>query len=163
MEPDDLPLFPAWRQALRTLVRAGIHPGQIITRDWLNDAFGIRGAMTVAEVQRNALAFLRQMTDLREALLKNHQVMLRAEPGIGFRVIEPRNQTAIAMRDRQAEIKRSFEKLALEVSCIKVEALDDASRKENSDAAAKVGAMQALMRPHLKADIRIAAPERKSS
>lgn len=143
-------LYPAWRHAEQRLLLEGLEPGRIITREWFMDAFGIREPETVAEVQRNALLFLRQLSELRDSLLQKHCVMLRPLPGIGYQVVPPEHQTMVAMKDRSREVKHALEKLAREISHVQLDALDDAQRKENSDAVAKLGAMRALMKPLLK-------------
>jgi hypothetical protein len=143
-------LFPAWRHAENRLLLEGLEPGKIIPREWFMEAFGLREAQTVPEVQRNALIFLRQLTDLRDSLLQKHSVMLRVLPGIGYQVVPPEHQTAVAMKDRTDEIKRSFAKLSREISHVQLDALNDAQRAENANAIAKLGTLRALMAPMLK-------------
>lgn len=143
-------LFPAWRHAESRLLIEGLEPGKIIPREWLMDAFGLREPQTVPEVQRNALIFLRQLTDLRDSLLCRHSIMLRAISGIGYQVVPPESQTGVAMKDRTDEIKRSFAKLTREISHVQMDALNDSQRADNTNAIAKVGALRALMAPMLK-------------
>jgi hypothetical protein len=142
----EVSLYPAWRQAESDLLARGIAPGMVIESVWLRDAFGIKEAKTIAEHQRNELLFLQQMTSLRESLLERHKVMLRPVPGVGYAVVRPEMQTAIAMHTRLREIKRSFRHLGAELQHVQTDKLTDGQRKENSDAIAKVAALSALFR-----------------
>lgn len=147
---DPTALYPAWRQAEKQLLDSGLAPGQIITHEWLFDAFGLRQATTIEQHERNKLAFLRQLTDLRDSLLDKHQLMLRAVAGVGYSVITPDKQTGVAMHDRTKAIRNELAKLCREVSNVRVSELTDDQRKENADAQAKLGALRSMFRRQLK-------------
>lgn len=143
-------LYPAWKQAESDLLAEGLRPGQVITREWLESAFGIKPANDIAQYKKNELVFLRQFTDLRDSLLETHALMLRPLVGVGYQVVLPENQTAVAMRDRTNEVRAALGKLAREISHVRHEALTDAQRKENTDAVAKVGGLVAMVRKRLR-------------
>ena len=150
MENNQTPkLYPAWREALSQLEQAGIAPGQTIDREWVERAFGIEPAVTVADYEKNRQLFRRFFWDLRTELLKKHRLLLRAVNGVGYEVIHPQHQTARAMQDRGEEVARALQKLADEISYVRTEELDNAQRKANLDAQAKVGALIALSRKKL--------------
>jgi len=146
----DPKMFPPWKQAEHELLQDDIKPGQIITTEWLEERFGIKPATTIAQHDKNKLVFLRQFSDLRDSLLENHRLMLRAVIGIGYTVVQPENQTAVALKDRTAEVRRAMVKLAREISHVRTEQLSDEQRKENTDAIAKVGALRGLIRKRLR-------------
>lgn len=149
-DDDSTTLYPAWRQAEKQLLASGLTPGQIITHEWLTEAFGLRPATTIEQHERNKLTFLRQLSDLRDSLLEKHQLMLRAVTGVGYSVITPDKQTSVAMQDRTKAIRHELAKLAREVSNVRVDELTDDQRKENADAQAKLGAMRSMFRKQLK-------------
>lgn len=142
-------LYPAWREALSQLELAGIAPGQTIDREWVERAFGIEPAATVADYEKNRQLFRKFFWELRTELLKKHRLLLRAVNGVGYEVIHPRRQTARAMADRGEEVARALQKLADEISYVRTEELDDAQRKANLDAQAKVGALIGMARKKL--------------
>jgi hypothetical protein len=145
-------LYPAWRQALNDLELAGIEPGQTIEKSWLEQRFGITPPVTIADAEKNSALFRSLMWQLKTNLLRKHRMMLRAVSGVGYRVVEPEDQTATALRDRGDEVRHALAKLMDEVSYVRTDRLDDASRKANSDAVAKVGAMMSLTKKRLGFD-----------
>lgn len=149
-ETAPIKLLPTWRQALADIETMGLEPGQVISKDWLEEAFGIQPPQTVEQVERNRLQFMRCMTAFRNALLEKHQYMLRALPGQGYEVISPDRQTEVAMRDRGQEIKRALQSLVLELTHIRAEELTDEQRRENTDALAKVGALAGMASKQLE-------------
>lgn len=111
--------------------------------------FGIKQAYTLADFERNRSLFRTSIWNLREALLTRHRLMLRAVGGVGYRVVEPEKQTETALRDRGEEVSRALARLQDEVSYVRTEQLDDAQRKANADAVAKVGVLIGMARKQL--------------
>lgn len=147
---DDQPkLYPAWRQTLVELEKASIAPGQTLDREWLERSFGLAPAQTIADYEKNRQLFRRFFWELRNELLAKHRLLLRAVNGVGYEVVFPEHQTARAMRERGEEINRALLKLADEVSYVRTEELDDAGRRANSDAVAKVGVLLGMTRKQL--------------
>lgn len=143
-------LFPAWRQAEADLIAQGVTFGGLITDEWLREAFGVKEPKTIADAQRNDLVMLRQTECLRESLLENRNMMLRRVQGVGYTVVMPQQQTKLAVEDRTKEVKSALRKMAREISHVEVAALDDAQRKENVDAQAKLGQLRSMFRKQLK-------------
>jgi hypothetical protein len=137
-------LFPAWKQALADVVAAHIQPGQTINKDWLEQAFGIEPAQTVAQHEKNHHQFRHMFWRFRTELLEQHQLMLRPLAGVGYEVIEPQRQTEVAVKDRGREVAWALQKLTNELTHVRHEALTDDQRKQNADALAKVGQLAAL-------------------
>lgn len=143
---DDIKLYPAWRQALQDMADAGmLKPGSVVTREWLTESFGITKPETIPEYERAQLEFLRQFSELREALLEDHLVMLRPVTGIGYEVVPPEQQTKRAVRDRMLTINREARKLSAELSFVDRAVLTDGARTENSNALAKLGALTSML------------------
>lgn len=143
-------LYPPWRQAEHDLLARGLAAGAVIETEWLHEAFGIRRAETIAQHKKNELLFLQQFDQLRTSLLERHNIMLRSVQGVGYAVIQPEHQTAVAMKDREREMKAAIRKLASEITHVALEQLTDEQRKANADARAKVAGMGAMFRKRLK-------------
>jgi hypothetical protein len=148
-EPIEPKLFPGWKQAMKELEEMGVGPGQTIEKEWLERAFGIRPARTIAEHERNHHLFRKLFWLLRTELLERKSLMLRAVAGVGYEVVEPQRQTQVALRDRGLEVARSLQKLHCELTYIQADALSEGQRKENADALSKVGALTAMARKQL--------------
>jgi hypothetical protein len=150
MEDATTKLYPAWRQAEADLLANGLTYGSIITRDALDALFGIKPATTVQQHISNELVYLRQCTALRDSLLENRKMMLVSEPGVGFRVAMPEEQTKLAMHQRTREVKAAMQKLVREIANVETTLLTDDQRKENTDAKAQIGALRTMVRKQLK-------------
>ncbi len=153
MSAGEVKLYPAWRQAEADLLASGMTYGSIVADDWLRSAFGLpprKSERTVAEFEKNELVFLRQITALKESLLEGRKMLLVDEPGVGYRVALPEEQTKLSMHRRTREVKSAMAKLVREVTNVNVQLLTDDQRKENADAIAKLGALRAVMRKQLK-------------
>lgn len=150
MIADETKLYPAWRQAEAEILASGATYGSIIDAQWLDAALGIQPATTIAEYQRNELIRLRQVTMLKESLLEGHKMMLVSEPGVGYRVVTPAEQTRRAMHTRTREVKSAMAKLLREVTHVDRGRLSDEQRRENSDALAKLGSLRVMMRQRLQ-------------
>jgi len=146
----DTKLYPAWRQAEADLIAQGLTHGSIVPREWLEAAFGLKPARTISEHEKNELVFLRQITALRDALLEGRKMMLVTEPGVGYRVALPEEQTKMSMHLRTKEVKAAMAKMLREVTHVDQSRLTDDQRKENSDALAKLGALRSVVRKQLK-------------
>lgn len=148
---DDAPkLYPAWRQAEADLLANGLTYGSLVTDDFLNAAFGILPPRTIAEYEKNKLVFLRQFTALKDSLLEGRKMMLVAEPGVGYRVAMPEEQTKLAMHIRTREVKNALRKMFAEVKNVDTSRLTDAQRQEHADAVAKMGALRRMASKQLQ-------------
>ena len=143
-------LYPPWKQALADLELSGIEPGQTIETEWLEDRFGMTAPVTIADAEKNRQLFRSLIWMLRNALLRKHRLMLRAVGGVGYRVVEPEDQTSTALRDRGDAINRELGKLMEEISFVRTDALDNAQRKANSDAISKIAALQGMTKKQLE-------------
>lgn len=149
--PDDLPLFPAWREAERLLLARGLTYGSLITDEELAELFGIAPPKSIGDVKRVELESLEQREALRASLLQNHRMMLVRTRSLGYTVVPPEQQTRVAMDLRVREAKHALTKLAREVSHVNLERLSDDQRKENSDAVAKIGALSIMFSKRTRA------------
>jgi len=144
MNDEKLTLYPPWKQALAELELAGIEPGNTIEKQWLEERFGLKPALTIADAEKNRLLFRTLIWQLRNSLLHQHRLMLRAVGGVGYRVVEVEDQTSTALRDRGEAVTRELNKLMEEISYVRLEVLTDAGRKANSDAIAKISSLQGM-------------------
>lgn len=143
-------LYPAWRQVEADLLATGITYGSLITDEWLDEAFGIKPPKTIAEYKRAELIRLSQIESLKESLLENHRMLLARVKSVGYTVLPPEQQTRHVMDNRMREVRAAFGKLNRELTFVDVAALNDAQRKENSDALAKLGMLRSFVRKRIK-------------
>lgn len=143
-------LEPGWRNALTLLIEAGLpEPGELVTHEWLQAAFGISPPDTIAEFKEASLLFLTNCDRLRDALLEQHSCMLRAVVGKGYEVVDPADQTRRAMRDRMTKVANQLARCMREVQYVRCDLLNDAQRAENSDAQSKLATLAQFHRKRL--------------
>ena len=147
---DETKLYPAWRQAEADFVELNPPPGSIIDRSWFEERFGIRPAKDIQQHEKNRLIFVGHMENLRDSLLRNHRLMLRAVIGVGYRVVPPEEQTITTVKDRGEAVRREMGKMMQELKHIRHNELTDATRAKNADAIAKLGQLSQMTRRQLK-------------
>lgn len=151
-DTDKIKLYPSWKQAMVDLDVTEWKPGQIITRELLDVAFGIETPKTVAEAARAHQMFRHSFYNFRTEVLRTHQLMLRPVAGVGYEVIEPQHQTDVAMRSRGAEVASALRKLSAELTYVRANELTAAQRSANADALAKVGQLVAMTKKQIGFD-----------
>jgi hypothetical protein len=150
MTDEEPRLYPAWRQAEKDLLADGFTYGSLVTKEWLDQAFGIAPPKTIQEFQKAELVRLSQFEDLRLSLLENHRILLAPVRGVGYSAVPPEKQTSTAVAMRTKEVKSALAKMAREISHVNLDKLNDAQRQENADAQAKLGALRSMFRKRLK-------------
>lgn len=150
MSAAEFPLYPAWRQAEKDLLEDGLTYGSVLTESDLKRAFNIGEPKSIADVKKLELLYLQHYTALRDSLLINRRMMLvRSRHDDGYIVVRPEHQTRLSTKRRTKELKRAMQKWAREISHVETALLDDAQRKENSDAQAKLGMLHGMFKKQL--------------
>lgn len=144
-------LHPVWRQAVKDFMIADIEPGYILPHEWLEEHFGMGQlqegmAYTAAHFRQRQFEWLRNFEAFRSELLEEHQICLISEHAKGYRVVPPGEQTSIALRKFEQEIKRSFRVAALRTKHVQLDALTDDERKENIDGIAKLSMLRGMQK-----------------
>lgn len=147
----NIQLSPIWRQAVKDFMAANIQPGYILPHEWLEAHFGMDPlqdgtAYTAAQFRQRQFEWLRNFEAFRSELLEEHQICLISEHTKGYRVVPPGEQTSIALRKFEQEIKRSFRVAALRTKHVQLDALTADERKENTDGIAKLSMLRGMQK-----------------
>lgn len=150
-ESDQTQVLPEWRQAVRDFLAAGFNEGDVVSHAWLESHFGMEPVdqdkpMLPAEWSARQFAWLRNIEAFRTELLENHQVFLSSVFGEGYRLVPPREQTAIAQEKFERDAKRSYRKAATTLKHVRIGELTEAERKENLDAIARLAMLRGMHR-----------------
>jgi hypothetical protein len=152
MDDDDkMSLLPEWRQAVRDFLAAGFKEGDVVSHSWLEERFGMKKLeddRPLLPVDWNARQFewLRNIEAFRAELLEQHQIFLSSVFGEGYRLVPPREQTAIAQERFEREAKRSYRKAANTLKNVRIGELTESERKENLDAIARIAMLRGFHR-----------------
>lgn len=139
-DADDIKVDPIWRQAAREAVDTFDY-GQLIPHEWIRQHLEIstrEGKMTLAQHRKLDFELLRKMDGFRDALLYEHKRYLTSVRSIGYKIIEPPDQTAAAMGRLSADLRRGVKKALDALIYIDETALSIEHHRENAEAKAKV-------------------------
>lgn len=148
-QADDLRILPPWREALKRFLEYEFRPGDIITHEWLAEAFGLTlptPETPYGEAQKFELLYLAQRQKLFDALLCDHQIKLETKPGIGFEYVPPGERTKRSVRDAEASLKKALRQHAKDLTNVPYELLTAEQRQENAEALQKLVARQNMLR-----------------
>lgn len=137
-------LHPEWRQAAKDLA-AQFKYGDLVTLDWLREAFELQEPQTIEEFKSYQLDFLSSMDALRQELLVEYQLSLRNVRGVGYELVNPNDQVETAWQSTFGKVRRELGKLAGTIRYIRHDELTDEKRREHADAQAKLSGIHAFV------------------
>ncbi|EOW5843714.1 hypothetical protein P9775_005021 [Pseudomonas aeruginosa] len=137
-------LHPEWRQAAKDLA-AEFEYGDLITLEWLRNAFQLEEPRTIEEFKSHQLDFLSCMDALRQELLVEYQLSLKNIRGAGYELVNPNDQVVVAWHSAFGKVRRELGKLAGAIRYIRHDELTDEKRREHADAQAKLSGIHAFV------------------
>jgi hypothetical protein len=152
-------LYPAWKQAVKTLLDSGLTYGSTISKKHLAGLCGLEAPVTVEDVRKYDLELLTCISEIRDTLLTAHCMLLVTDNKGSYVVIDPESQTTYAVETGIKAIGREMKKMSMNVSFTKTALLTDDGRKRNADAQAKISMLAGMMRTEQKELKKIATKE----
>jgi hypothetical protein len=156
----DTSLFPAWKQAVRTLLGEGLTYGSVVSRKRIAELCEVHPPRSIEDVRRHDLELLTAITEIKDSLLTAHCMLLVADNKGSFVVIAPESQTGYAVHTGVKAINKEMRKMAMAVSFTRTELLSNSDRAKNADAQAKISMLSGMMRVQNKELQQIADKER---
>lgn len=146
--------YPRWREALRLFHLAGFKFGDVVSHKWFSDALRLESInssklVRIADFQKRQFFYAESLERIRLHLLRDDQIYLENEFGVGYRLVPPAEQTVAVMQRGMRSIVKEIEKMYTGLTCIQVDALDDRQRVENAEARAKVSMLGGMARNRL--------------
>lgn len=154
MSDQDLPLFPAWKQAVKDFL-GEFKYGDLVPHDWLEAHFGMPSladglTMTPDAFRERQFEWLANVEAFKSALLQDHQVCLQSVRAQGYRWVPPQEQTSFASKEFERDARRVFRSAGHRIKNIRLGELTDGERRENIDASAKLSALAGMSRKALR-------------
>jgi hypothetical protein len=146
----NLELYPEWRQALKMFLEAKFTYGDIVPHDWFYTAFGLEvphEKMTYGQVKTIQLKRLSQFEKLQEALLTQHQIDLQPDPGVGYALVPPADQSVRAVKDTFREVSKAYRKGMARAVNVSTALLTSEQRREHADHLAHLAMMGRMLKP----------------
>jgi len=111
-------VYPMWETAVEK-IRERFESesyGLIVSHKELKDWMGIQPAKTISEVQKEQLDYLTGIEKTKKSLLENYNLCLYRAQGIGYEVLEPKDQIRVAadyyIKKSQKALSKSMNILA---------------------------------------------------
>ena len=140
----DLKLSPPWRNAVKELIDAGLTYGSEITTGEITKLCDLTAPTSIDQYETYKLKLLQCITEIKEALLKDHQMLLVTNRDSSYRVIKPNEQTAYAIEHGRKEISRAMQRMSLQTQFVNQSLLTDSQRRQNADAQAKISMLSGM-------------------
>ncbi len=137
-------LYPLWRHAVESIVNDGISPGKLLSHDYLKSLLGIKEPKTIPEYRAAQLSYVEGLDHIKESLLADHCVDLKTVAGKGYQIIDPSEQTRLAIRDGARAINKALLQTSNRLVFLNKSALSVDEQRENSDALARLAKFKAI-------------------
>jgi hypothetical protein len=145
MSDENPKLFPAWKQAVRTLLDGGLTYGSVLKRSYISTLCDVPPPVDIKDVRRYDLELLRCITEIKDILLTAHCMLMVSDHAGNYIIIEPESQTQHAVDIGVRAIGREMKRMAMGVSFTKTELLTDEGRRKNADAQAKISQIAGML------------------
>ena len=142
---DNPKLFPAWKQAVKTLLDSGLTYGSVLKRSYISELCDVPKPVDIDDVRRYDLEVLRCITEIKDILLTAHCMLMVSDHAGNYIIIEPESQTQHAVDAGVKAIGREMKRMAMGVSFTKTDLLTDEGRKKNADAQAKIPKLAGML------------------
>ena len=149
MEDESVILFPAWKQAVQNYLDLEPKPGDVVTKEWLHENFGLEEVKTdtpTGKADQIRLAYLTCVENFKSMLLTENKILLVNKRSIGYTYVEPENQAAVSEHQMHNDMKKALDKGASRMHHTDVKVLDDDQRKQHADAMARTAMLGSMMK-----------------
>lgn len=138
-----------WRRAVKKFENSKFSYEEIITHDWLLNAFDLDEPTsdTLEEYHSKKINNTQQFIT---HLLKEKKIYLQNVKGVGYKLVPPSSQTALAMHNYAAALKARTEKAVEELTNIDTEQLTAYQKRANRNAVATVLQVKQFARENVK-------------
>jgi hypothetical protein len=120
--------------------------GAVITREWMENAFGITTPPTMTREEHNQLMldFLSGWEVFSRGLLTNHKKALRSLGHGKWEIIIPSDQATYALEETDRKITKALRTGKRVIKHTRIDLLNDAQRAAHRDAEGRLAALAAL-------------------
>lgn len=143
---EEVKLYPAWKQAVKTLIESGLTYGSTLEKDRIIELCELKRPVTIDQKERFDLRLMNCIFEIKDALLTDHKMLLATNRDGSYRVLSPKDQTQYAVEHGAKAIAREMQRMAISVQNVNLSLLDSEQRRKNSDAQAKISMLAGMQR-----------------
>lgn len=146
--------YPApWRRAMELFFEQKYGPDDVLSHEWLYEAFGIEQPQAETpnwRAEQSRYAYMTQLALFQKNMLRLHQIdIMENVRGIGYLVLHPGKQVAAAEAASRNAFRKALVKQTDRLLNIDYVKLDHRQRREHADAMARLGFLKAMYRDKL--------------
>lgn len=97
-------------------------------------------------LNQNDLKYMNFIDKIWHTSLKKFRLLFKNVYGEGYKFVDARNQTDIALKQFEDDMKRSFNECQMILNNIRIEDLDQDKRKQNADAIAAISMKKQILK-----------------
>jgi hypothetical protein len=153
--------YPPWRNAMELFFAEKYGPGDVLTHEWLHNAFNIEmptNEMPYWKAKQLEFLYMGQVQKFQQNLLRMYQIdIMENVRGIGYEILHPGQQVQAAETAARKTFRRVLQKRTDRLINIRYPELTHRQRREHADALARLGFWKAMYRQDL--DYKSADPD----
>lgn len=137
-------LFPPWKNAVARVERGEYKYGDLIPESAIDELLGLekpKGRVEVSAVKSYQLARLNALDSFKKALLNDLMMDVESVPGQGYRIVNPKEQTELAVKAGDKAIKKALRNTRDRLVNVNYALLDSDQRRQNTDAIVRTAAI----------------------
>ncbi|HUW67842.1 MAG TPA: hypothetical protein VMW20_07310 [Candidatus Nanoarchaeia archaeon] len=125
---------PLWKQVVIDITQQ-FSAGQVVTHSWLKNQLKIVEPATGTKKQFNSLQikYMYEVDRIREELLHIHQIYLHSEYQVGYRLLQPSEQTRVVWTKMVKSLRKALKQAHEGLINVRHNNLTTTEQKENSD------------------------------
>lgn len=131
--------------AVELFFEEGFKDGEIVSHDWLKTVLDIPTPESIADVTRVSFLTLSRVEELKATLLEKHNIFLASARGLGYVVVPPRAQAAMASGKAITAIHKEMAAALSILRHTRTEELDASEAKRHTDVQVKMQALAGMM------------------
>jgi hypothetical protein len=145
---DGLDIHPVWKQAAREAVKEFSY-GDTISLEWLRSRLEIytpdlSERMTLQQHRTLAFDLLRKVEEFKRTMLEDHARLLVNVRNQGYRIVEPPQQTGVALERFVNDFHKSWHKAMAAMMHINASALSLEDMRDNTEARLKLAYLKKM-------------------
>jgi len=132
------------------LIGGGLTYGKTLTKQKIKEMYEIGESEDPVEHEMFQLEYLSASEGLKNAFLKNHNMWLRSVRGIGYQIVEPKNQVSQAINDGYSAIGKEASKMVKRMEYVDTSSFTNSENKERTDQLAKAKSLKSMIKVQRK-------------
>ena len=141
---DGFKQFPAWKNALSQLIGRGLTYGGAVAKEEIAKLCDLQPPRTIEQKEAYDLKLLACVSDIKKALLLNHQMLLTSNNDGTYRVINPTDQTCHVVTHGGRAIAKELQRMATGVQYVNLSLVDELGKRKNADTQAKLSMLAGM-------------------